>query len=83
MISVAAGTKVPAATGGAVVVTGSGFGTTAADVAAGRLTATVNGMRAALDLDVRHGGSGHGPAGRAGRYGVDRAGAARAPRRRR
>ncbi len=48
VISVAGGTKVPAATGGAVVVTGSGFGATAADVAAGRLTATVNGMRAAL-----------------------------------
>jgi hypothetical protein len=45
-LAVAAGTKVAAATGGTVVVTSSGFGTTNADVAAGRLAVTVNRARA-------------------------------------
>ncbi len=46
-VAVAPGTRIPAATGAVVTVTGTGFGTTRADVAGGALTATVNGARAA------------------------------------
>ena len=81
-ITVAAGVRVRAATGGLVRVTGSGFGTTNADVTAGRVTATVNGARAGLawisDSVLAVGVAGGAP-GRSASIVVARLGVASAP----